>query len=213
MIEEEAKPNFDSGIENINKLKGLTKDDPETQKRLEALKKNIEKVWKTGNRMFDAYLLDWEKGNVVMEEYDEISDKAANELCSRDYIGFDKTGEEAVGEMVQMSSNGTKVTTVVATLISILAFIGGDFHTFPEELDYNSSIKDCGDFSINSRWRPQCECRKQQGKDEIGVLSQSLSQMIAYLKGMAKTADEIADGDLRSDVTPKSEKGCPRQCF
>ncbi len=204
VIEEEAKPNFDSGIENINKLKGLTKDDPETQKRLEALKTDIEKVWKTGNRMFDAYLLDWEKGNVVMEEYDEISDKAINDAAGI-ISGFDKTGEEAVGEMVQMSSNGTKVTTVVATLISILAllvaistlFLRNSIITPLSKIVGVSQSIAGGDLNVSV---------ESNRKDEIGVLSQSLSQMIAYLKGMAKTADEIADGDLRSDVTPKSEK-------
>ena len=42
--------------------------------------------------------------------------------------------------------------------------------------------------------------------DEIGTLADSFREMISYLKGMAKTADEIAGGDLRGDVTPKSER-------
>jgi len=44
------------------------------------------------------------------------------------------------------------------------------------------------------------------GKDEIGTLANSFREMIAYLKSMAKTAEEIAEGDLRGDVTLKSEK-------
>ena len=43
-------------------------------------------------------------------------------------------------------------------------------------------------------------------KDEIGALANSFNEMIVYLKGMAKTAEEIAEGDLRSEVTPKSDK-------
>ena len=43
-------------------------------------------------------------------------------------------------------------------------------------------------------------------KDEIGVMGRALKEMSAYLKEVAKTAEEIADGDLRSDVTPKSRK-------
>jgi methyl-accepting chemotaxis protein len=42
--------------------------------------------------------------------------------------------------------------------------------------------------------------------DEIGVLAGALKDIIAYLKTMARTAEEIAEGDLRSDVRPKSEK-------
>lgn len=43
-------------------------------------------------------------------------------------------------------------------------------------------------------------------KDEIGILADAFRDMSIYLKGMAKTAEEIAGGDLRSDVTPISDK-------
>jgi methyl-accepting chemotaxis protein len=43
-------------------------------------------------------------------------------------------------------------------------------------------------------------------RDEVGVLAEAFRGMTDYLKGMAKTAEAIAGGDLRSDVKPKSEK-------
>lgn len=43
-------------------------------------------------------------------------------------------------------------------------------------------------------------------KDEVGILAESFRKMIEYLKGMAKTAEEIAEGDLRREPTPESEK-------
>ena len=42
--------------------------------------------------------------------------------------------------------------------------------------------------------------------DEIGILSGAFRDMIVYLRSVAKTAGEIAGGDLRGDVTPKSER-------
>ncbi len=42
--------------------------------------------------------------------------------------------------------------------------------------------------------------------DEIGTLAETFRQMMAYLRSVAKTAEEIADGDLRSDIEPKSGK-------
>jgi len=42
-------------------------------------------------------------------------------------------------------------------------------------------------------------------RDELGELAVSLSQMIAYLQEMAAVAVYIATGDLRQDVTPRSE--------
>ncbi len=44
------------------------------------------------------------------------------------------------------------------------------------------------------------------GNDEIGTLARAFRDMMAYFKSMAQTANDIAEGDLRSTVTPKSEK-------
>ena len=42
--------------------------------------------------------------------------------------------------------------------------------------------------------------------DEIGQMQTALSRTIAYLKGMAEIADGISNGDLRAEVTPRSER-------
>lgn len=42
--------------------------------------------------------------------------------------------------------------------------------------------------------------------DEIGVLSESFKEMIGYLRGMAATAQTVAEGDLRVEIKLKSEK-------
>lgn len=45
-----------------------------------------------------------------------------------------------------------------------------------------------------------------KSNDEIGVLADSFRGMTQYLKGMAHTAEAIAEGDLSRNVEPKSEK-------
>ncbi len=45
-----------------------------------------------------------------------------------------------------------------------------------------------------------------RSKDEIGELTNAFSGMVVYLKSMAHTAEAIADGDLRNDIAPKSER-------
>lgn len=42
--------------------------------------------------------------------------------------------------------------------------------------------------------------------DEIGTLAASFREMIGYLRHMAAVAEEIAEGNLRSSVKPKSDK-------
>lgn len=43
-------------------------------------------------------------------------------------------------------------------------------------------------------------------EDEVGVLAGAFRDMIEYLKGMAGIAESIAEGDLRKEVKPRSEK-------
>ncbi len=43
-------------------------------------------------------------------------------------------------------------------------------------------------------------------KDEVGILAHAFGEMVAYMKGMATTADAIGQGDLSVTVEPKSEK-------
>ncbi len=43
-------------------------------------------------------------------------------------------------------------------------------------------------------------------KDEIGKIIDSLNKVVLSIREMANTADEIAEGDLRGNVTPKSDK-------
>ncbi len=45
-----------------------------------------------------------------------------------------------------------------------------------------------------------------ESADETGMLASAFRDMMAYLRVMAKTAEHISDGDLRGDVTPKSDK-------
>jgi methyl-accepting chemotaxis protein len=50
-------------------------------------------------------------------------------------------------------------------------------------------------------------------QDEIGTMAQSLRDMTAYLQSMAKAAGDIAEGDLRGDINPKSDKDALGNAF
>ena len=49
--------------------------------------------------------------------------------------------------------------------------------------------------------------------DEIGEMGNALSAMSSYLRDMAKTAEKIAEGDLRTEVEPKSDRDMLGQAF
>jgi len=46
---------------------------------------------------------------------------------------------------------------------------------------------------------------KHKGRDEVGILANSFREMIDYQKSMAKTAENMAEGDLTVEVQPKDE--------
>jgi len=50
------------------------------------------------------------------------------------------------------------------------------------------------------------ETIKIDSQDEIGEMGRALTEMNAYLIDMAKTAEKISQGDLRTEVVPKSDK-------
>ncbi len=50
-------------------------------------------------------------------------------------------------------------------------------------------------------------------KDEIGILAESFRKLIAYMKGLAGAAEQIANNDLTADVEPKSEKDVLGKAF
>ncbi|HMR68151.1 MAG TPA: cache domain-containing protein, partial [Anaerolineae bacterium] len=43
-------------------------------------------------------------------------------------------------------------------------------------------------------------------QDEVGQLAEAFRQMVVYLQGMSRVADQIATGDLTSQVTPRSDR-------
>jgi methyl-accepting chemotaxis protein len=45
-----------------------------------------------------------------------------------------------------------------------------------------------------------------ESKDEIGALAYSFREMIAFQKSMAASAEDLSNGDLTTDISPKSEE-------
>jgi methyl-accepting chemotaxis protein len=104
-----------------------------------------------------------------------------------------------------MSSSKKKAVVVVVTVSLLSILVGGAFGLFLSRslsrpivaLSAVSRRIAEGDLSVDVN---------MERTDEIGTLAQSFREMVAYLKGMAAEAGQIAEGDLRREVTPKSER-------
>ncbi|NPA39217.1 MAG: methyl-accepting chemotaxis protein [Thermodesulfobacteria bacterium] len=77
-ISKEAKPILDTIFQDLDKLKKLYKNDFKTLDKLNLIEEKVKIFWNTGQKMFFAYLKDWNLGNKVMTDFD----KASEELIS-----------------------------------------------------------------------------------------------------------------------------------
>src|SRR5574341_30879 len=114
----------------------------------------------------------------------------------------DRDGRELFEESAKAEKSAT-ATIAVAILLSVLGaiFVGlfiSSIIAVPLTVMASAARKiSTGDLNVEI---------EVKARDEVGVLAGSFKEMTAYLRGMARTAEEVAEGDLRGEVTPKSEK-------
>jgi len=216
VIEEEARPNLDAALKNVQMIMEIDKDEPEHLKKLAIIKSDLNNLWETGNKMVNAYAADWQTGNVVMEEFDKAADKLISGVAS--YTGNeDKKGDLASNEMLQMTINGRRVTTIAAALI---ALIGTVFAFFMLVLK-NSITKPLSMLTKNANSIAEGDLRGEiayTGKDEIGTLSHSMNKMVQSFNTMinslltsantvVSTVDVLKTRSARSTEGARNQSG------
>ncbi len=77
-INQEAKTAYDKSQKLVNRLLELSGHDPEQVAKLKEIQQGLPVMWQTGTRMFEAYAINPQAGNVVMEEYDKACDRVIN---------------------------------------------------------------------------------------------------------------------------------------
>ena len=114
----------------------------------------------------------------------------------------DKDGREVFDRSVKAEKTAT-MTIIVAVILSMLAAVGAGLFIssliavpLKEMADAAQKISK-GDLDVNM---------EAKTTDEVGILAGAFKEMIGYLRGIAEVAEEIAAGDLRSEVTPNSGK-------
>ena len=114
----------------------------------------------------------------------------------------DKDGRELFDRSVKAEKSAT-MTIIVAIILSMLAAIGAGLFISSliavplKEMAEAAQKISKGDLDVNV---------EATTRDEVGILAEAFKEMIGYLRGIAEVAEEIAAGDLRSEVTPNSGK-------
>ncbi|MBI4687681.1 MAG: CZB domain-containing protein [Nitrospirae bacterium] len=194
VIAEEAKPSLDAAYKDIDRLLELKKGDKGISNKLGVLKNDLPKMWETGVKMFNAYLIDRAKGDMVMDEYDKACDKVIQGVAAV-VNESDRAGEKALDEMFKMIMNGLRITTIFVFLIG-LAGTGGVLlvrnlkNSVTKPLTHISRAAEeiaTGNLAV--------EALETKSKDEIGVLAQSMNKMIqsfnAMINGIVASANNV----------------------
>lgn len=186
VIKEEAQPNLDFAIKNIEVLiDNVEKSGSGKLEELSKLKEDLDEMWNVGYKMFRAYKEDWDKGNVVMEEFDVAADTAINEINS--IVEHASTmGDESVKEMLDMSVDAIKIIIFAFVLLVIFSCICGYAIT-------KSISKPLGQAVAVTELVAKGDITKRikiSAKDELGRLAQSMNIMMDNICDFSNSVKE-----------------------
>jgi methyl-accepting chemotaxis protein len=156
-------------------------------------------------------------GQKIFEIERPVGDPAASELMKEMDYKYAAPAAEKLMELVGMikekravaSKNAADARFMMNMTIVAGAFLTACISIMIAFLIARSISRPIGEISEAARKISKGELDSDvsvKSSDEIGVLADSFRGMIQYLKGMAHTAEAIAEGDLTREVEPKSEK-------
>ena len=186
---------------DIEKLKGLLVD-KEHIDILNEIEKTHKEFEATGYQMAGLYVQGkQQEANAAMEKFDGIVTKVENELSKVE--GY---ANKNIENAFKAAADSKKTANTLIITISIFSILSGlALGIFLSRSISRPIVKIADTARKTAEGDLNYEIDIKRG-DEIGTLADSFRDMSIYLKGMAKTAEEVAEGNLRSDVAPKSEK-------
>ncbi len=194
VIESEAKVYVRKANEACNELIQNFRQDPQLQQELKDIRQQLKEMFETGNRMFHAYLSDWEQGNVLMEKYDteaEQAIEAADKLVERLLAEEDA----ATSKMYAIAHRSLYVTLAISAVLLILGLVVSRKIT----LTLNEPVRDLaqaahrvseGDFNVTV---------KVTSRDEIGQLAEAFNYMIENISQLMKNL-ESANAEVEEAI-------------
>ncbi len=196
----------------IAEIKKLTADNPNQQRRIEALGPLAAAKLSELQETID---LRKQKGldAAVTVVLTDRGKKAMDDI--RSLIG-DMEGEEREllqhrSEESEASAQSTRYTIIFGTLIAfvllgITSFVVTRNIALPlQRVSRAAEAMAEGDLSVSL----PAEARQ----DEVGVVTRTFAKMAASLRELAKAADRVAGGDLRVTVEPRSDKDVLGKAF
>ncbi|PZX16351.1 methyl-accepting chemotaxis protein [Palleronia aestuarii] len=191
--------------EEIAELLSLTSDNPAQQERLVELRE-AEAMWR---ETIAAPAIDLMGDPSTVEEARQIEASGAGKEFMdriRGVQGDFFAAESALLEIRAAEKEAVETFSTMVTIASAVAIVLGAIligtlltRTIRRGLDRAVGVVDavaCGDLQVDT---------STTRRDEIGRLMSAMDRMVADLRGMSSSAEAIAKGDLKVEVTPRSE--------
>lgn len=173
VINDEAKPKYLETKKGIEELIKLNTDDKELAEKLEKLNKKLDELFVTGKRMFDAYNIDWNLGNLNMEDFDKIAETFIEDV---DTIADAKimVGKNSILEMKSMSDSSMFLSLIFLSFSIITSIVIAFFTSKKITVPVNKLNKAALQISKKD-YNVDLEV---SSNDEIGELAASFNAMI-----------------------------------
>lgn len=189
VIKEEALPLYKSAKQSLDELIKKNVAHLEAQKNLKDMKKNLDDFWVSGEKMFNAYVADWEAGNAEMENFDVVASNLLENVD--DFLDKEiEASNESYDEMTQMSENSVKVTFIILA-IAILLSIGISYFATQQLTKPIKELTNAAAEIANNNYDITVSTNSN---DELGTLGKSFNNMIETI--------EMQKGYLENLPTP-----------
>ncbi len=149
-----------------------------------------------------------EEANAAMKQFDGVVAAVENEMES-----LETFADKNIADAARTAAGVRRTADILIILIAILSAVLGGLLAFLLSRSIARPVVEVAGIAQRIAEGDIDQSVAIRREDEIGTLADSFRGMIVYLRGMARTAEDIAQGDLRRSVTPKSERDALGNAF
>ena len=184
------------------RLDSLIAKDPENQTRLEKIREPFQAYFDVGLAMTMAFALSEEvTGAEKKEQFDAYATQIQTSFADY-YADIESHFYASIEEIDENTSNAIYMGIIIG-ILSILFGIGTAYFIARK---ISSSIAEITNIAVEVSKGDLEQEVTIHSKDELGILSQAVKDLILYMRNLAHAANAISSNNLTVDVEPVSEK-------
>ncbi len=187
---------------------------PDEVQSLDSFLRDHQSFYQSGEAMATAYLRgDSQGGNAVMQRFDSLGSSMLEALSSLDTSAA--TAEQsAMAQAAGARDSAVKAIVAVSVIMGLL-FAGLGLYLASTISKSINALRKAAEGIAAGDLDQKVNARSIDPifEDEIGDVANAFSRMVDYLRSMARSAEQIADGNLKVSVSPKSDRDALARSF